>query len=552
VYQVISNIIQKKMKIISRLLIFFSALLESKVLSIDTGIVDCTDLDDGIETFEVCYTTSATAVSGISMYENGTSTAASQRFSYSYTIWNLEQFYEVESEDQVLPDGAFTGISIAIGRSGEVDGADDRTECDYLEISGGLCASCSYCGNDTYSADCTNLPFGRAVECEPNFPLYFPLTADGLLGYDDLISSSSIESTTVPSGETTPYSSDYASGVSSSVPINCPAFSYNDTNFEVCNTASFAAISGIGMFENGTQTPASQVFWYNFTIYNKEDLLPLFLITMERSGEVQGEIDRTECEYVAMDGEACSSCSYCGNEKFSADCTNLPNGRIVQCESINPVFFPFTSGALVVPKVASFLPSNVPSDVPSNAPSNTPSIAPSNTPSETSSNAPSESPTFLLANVTLNQTDIKCNNIYWDLYLSNDGGMSGIFEICATTGVQGSSSISRYENGTETPAQAKFSYNYSIYDIKDQVLPTPMIITIERSGEVDENDNGTICNFIDVNGEKCTSCGYCENEMFSANCTNLEYGRLIECEPSLPLFIPFTADALLRQFDEVL
>ena len=57
---------------------------------------------------------------------------------------------------------------------------------------------------------------------------------------------------------------------------------------------------------------------------------------------------------------ACNSCTYCGdfNEPpenqmgcvtcgtYSADCTNLENGRMVECESIATVFFPFTEDAL--------------------------------------------------------------------------------------------------------------------------------------------------------------------------------------------------------------
>ena len=58
--------------------------------------------------------------------------------------------------------------------------------------------------------------------------------------------------------------------------------------------------------------------------------------------------------------QACNSCLYCGDHSqpvseqmscmlcgtYSADCTNLENGRMVNCESIETVFFPFTGDVL--------------------------------------------------------------------------------------------------------------------------------------------------------------------------------------------------------------
>jgi hypothetical protein len=44
----------------------------------------------------------------------------------------------------------------------------------------------------------------------------------------------------------------------------------------------------------------------------------------------------------------CKSCSYCGNNKFTSDCTNVANGRKVQCELATPtdVYYPLTLAAL--------------------------------------------------------------------------------------------------------------------------------------------------------------------------------------------------------------
>jgi hypothetical protein len=57
----------------------------------------------------------------------------------------------------------------------------------------------------------------------------------------------------------------------------------------------------------------------------------------------------------------CASCSYCGDPNqptadqmscmtcgtYSADCTNLEHGRMVECESIATAFFPFTKDAMM-------------------------------------------------------------------------------------------------------------------------------------------------------------------------------------------------------------
>ena len=48
------------------------------------------------------------------------------------------------------------------------------------------CESCKMCGTETtlYSADCTNVLYGRMVDCEPSATatgaIYFPLTAEAL------------------------------------------------------------------------------------------------------------------------------------------------------------------------------------------------------------------------------------------------------------------------------------------------------------------------------------------------------------------------------------
>jgi hypothetical protein len=107
-----------------------------------------------------------------------------------------------------------------------------------------------------------------------------------------------------------------------------------------------------GQYDNGTQTPVFEQHLYNSTIYYFEGrkLTEPYIITMKRSGEVDNtttvgvDIDRTQCDYLAVNGVNCLSCTYCGDEMYKADCTNIMHGRVTaNCESSTPVLFPFLS-----------------------------------------------------------------------------------------------------------------------------------------------------------------------------------------------------------------
>jgi hypothetical protein len=93
-----------------------------------------------------------------------------------------------------------------------------------------------------------------------------------------------------------------------------------------------------------SSTPEFHQYLYNSTIYYFDDrkLDQPIIITMERSGEIEGTDDRTTCNFLAMNGQNCTSCTYCGNEQYTADCTNLPYGlKTTTCEPCKPVVFPF-------------------------------------------------------------------------------------------------------------------------------------------------------------------------------------------------------------------
>lgn len=96
---------------------------------------------------------------------------------------------------------------------------------------------------------------------------------------------------------------------------------------------------------------------------------------------------------VSMNGESteCKSCSYCGNNAFSADCTNLPNGRVTECErstvvsyecapdvTETHVFFPLTENALPVSDFsldASAVPMMPGTQAPTESPINTTAVS---------------------------------------------------------------------------------------------------------------------------------------------------------------------------------
>jgi hypothetical protein len=61
--------------------------------------------------------------------------------------------------------------------------------------------------------------------------------------------------------------------------------------------------------------------------------------------------DKDKCKVtvnVKGDSKVCTSCTFCGKDRYSADCTGVKNGRKVTCESTGAgeVFFPLVKLAL--------------------------------------------------------------------------------------------------------------------------------------------------------------------------------------------------------------
>ena len=79
--------------------------------------------------------------------------------------------------------------------------------------------------------------------------------------------------------------------------------------------------------------------------------------------DVRLENDGLTCE-VAVGSTTCQSCVPCSVAAVSADCTNLPEGRNIECEALGPVFYPLIlpNGAIPPPAVTIGAADDVPTE----------------------------------------------------------------------------------------------------------------------------------------------------------------------------------------------
>jgi hypothetical protein len=150
--------------------------------------------------------------------------------------------------------------------------------------------------------------------------------------------------------------------ISTIVECSTIADSTNGTTFDACATW-FAEGPSPAMFPNGSVVLLGQFRnEYSIVLGLKEGADTFSLSDEEREAAfgngiivtVQRESDGNKCEVstkVKGDLNVCNSCSFCGEVAYSADCTNLKNGRNVTCEATGTgdVFFPYTSLALTTP-----------------------------------------------------------------------------------------------------------------------------------------------------------------------------------------------------------
>jgi hypothetical protein len=127
--------------------------------------------------------------------------------------------------------------------------------------------------------------------------------------------------------------------------INCSFITYGkDTSFEVCYTAELELVNEVA-FENQGESPELQHFVYKYNVNGKNDSPVRIELSVEFLYENYFEKDVNRCD-VSIDEEFCQSCSYCGDDEYSVDCSNIPKGRITECEPSLPIFFPLVEDSL--------------------------------------------------------------------------------------------------------------------------------------------------------------------------------------------------------------
>jgi hypothetical protein len=153
----------------------------------------------------------------------------------------------------------------------------------------------------------------------------------------------------------TPISTDAA--VAQTQYVTCDILDAEDgSSFEVCYMFSSETPSP-AQFENGTTVYIGRSQYVNIydvlegvsdgDVVNNTDNSLLFTIKVGR------DATSNEC-YVSVSSfqsiESCQNCVYCGDDKYSVDCTGIANGRNVTCEpslfAKSCIFFPLTKQAL--------------------------------------------------------------------------------------------------------------------------------------------------------------------------------------------------------------
>lgn len=123
------------------------------------------------------------------------------------------------------------------------------------------------------------------------------------------------------------------------------------TSFEVCGVSAGSGPSPVDL-EDGTTIYLGGFSTTFMITKDVEEGSHLGLLESNLGIEVEVQRDDDDSSSVTVttpkSTEKCTSSSYCGNDKYSADCTNLKHGREVKCESAAPmdVFFPMNAWAV--------------------------------------------------------------------------------------------------------------------------------------------------------------------------------------------------------------
>jgi hypothetical protein len=182
-------------------------------------IVNCMNITlNGSSTFQACAIGLVTGPSP-AQFENGTTIYVGGYSNMYQIVQGLEQGFDIVNLTQAELSNAKTGIEVNVAR----DDYDVCTVSITTEKNGtnDKCVSCTYCGNETYTADCTNIENGRIVDCEStsNGMVYFPLTEAALKGYMNATNTTDVPpmAEEVPSlsnvPSSTPMENDLGNGV---------------------------------------------------------------------------------------------------------------------------------------------------------------------------------------------------------------------------------------------------------------------------------------------------------------------------------------------------
>jgi hypothetical protein len=486
--------------------------------------ITCSDTaaaDEG-GAFEVCYKSSMAAISGTSFSKNSTQGSASQVYWYNYTI------YPKDSDEELF--------LITMSRSGEVlDGGNgqDLTTCDYVVIDDEVCNSCNYCGNETFAADCNNVPMGRKTSCESVSDLFFPLTRQAVLPKTDSPSTlpSSIPSSTpsdVPSASPSDIPSSAPSDIPSSSPSDIPSSSPSDipsSSPSDVPSSGPTAVPSSGPSAVPSSTPS-------VTPSSVPSAAPTSTPSTEPSS-APAVVIKAEASAACSAYQVCADLGLVGN-----CCPTVDNILLDCCYSVEPV------PASTSEKETSSSPTKVPS-------TSTPVASPTKAPT---TSAPVSKSTVVpvttaVTNTTTSTVIVRpCQTFNMPLYTIVGRLATSNFDVCVANTSSHHGFFGQFDNGTQTPVYEHHSYKSTIYYFDNKELSKPIVVTMQRSGDVDNTTASgvdidlTQCDYLAINGVNCTSCTYCGNEMYKADCTNMEYGRVsTTCESNSPVLFPFIA-----------
>jgi hypothetical protein len=323
-----------------------------------------------------------------------------------------------------------------------------------------------------------------------------------------------------------PISSSLTAAPTGNDNTQCDDFVYpnmTEPPIDVCYKAELFGL-GEGRWRalNGTILTDLLPFRNEYTIYDHETFEPMYFIIIKRSGP--NSTDTIEVKGLSK----CSKFTYCGADRYTADCRNFQFGRLAICEPAFPLFFPFRGPAAEQPIVLS--PTRAPVPKPTQRPTNTPSSRPTTKPTIQPTVQPISNITTKVVPLFALLNNTKCVNFTFPNMTRGKP-----INVCFKAELYGLGNGQwKTMNGSIFTNPTPFNNEYTIYN--HQTYSPLYTIAINRTFDR--------VNYIGVNGiGRCRKFSYCGNDRYSADCRNLRFGRNATCEPAFPVFFPFRAGA---------